>query len=154
VLSRYWLSVIFPKEFPMFRIALPHFVQFSVGTHRAAGVIAKAGAVRNADESKTLAGMLLAAALAALLVVADQLIEMWADGHLLLGWVALWTVTFAALALLAPPLRQLTSVLASAVTRWSNEAKERRIEEKMWEYASQDYRVMAEIQQAAARSQD
>jgi hypothetical protein len=40
------------------------------------------------------------------------------------------------------------------VTRWSNEAKERRIEEKMWEYASQDYRVMAEIQQAAARSQD
>jgi chromate transport protein ChrA len=154
VLSGYWLSVIFSKEFPMFRIALPHFVQFPAGPHRAAGVIAKAGSVRNVDESKTLAGMLLAAALAALLVVADQVIEMWADGHLLLGWVALWTVTFAALALLAPPLRQLTSALASAVTRWSNEAKARRMEEKMWEYASKDYRVMAEIQQAAARSRD
>lgn len=138
----------------MFRIALPHFVQFPAGAHRAAGAIAQAGAVRNVDESKTLAGMLLAAALAALLVVADQVIEMWADGHLLLGWVALWTVTFAVLALLAPPLRQLTSALASAVTRWSIDAKARRMEEKMWEYASQDYRVMAEIQQAAARGRD
>lgn len=138
----------------MFRIALPHFVQFPAGAHRATGAIAQAGAVRNVDESKTLAGMLLAAALAALLVVADQLIEMWVDGHLLLGWVALWTVTFAALALLAPPLRQLTSALASAVTHWSNEANARRMEEKMWEYASKDYRVMAEIQQAAARARD
>ena len=43
-------------------------------------------------------GMLLAAVLAALLVVADQLIETWVDGHLLLMWVALWTVTFTMLA--------------------------------------------------------
>src|SRR3990167_6223937 len=59
------------------------------------------------DNSRSLAGMLLAAVVAALLVVADQLIETWADGHLLVVWVALWSVAFAALALLAPPLRQL-----------------------------------------------
>jgi hypothetical protein len=58
------------------------------------------------------------------------------------------------LALLAPPLRQLSTAMASAVTRWSNEAKARRSEEQMWEYASKDYRIMAEIQQAAARSRD
>jgi hypothetical protein len=138
----------------MFRIALPHFVQFPAGAHRAAGVIAKNGSARGADESRTLAAMLLAAALAAFLVVADQLIEMWADGHLLLGWVALWTVTFAALALLAPPLRQLTGALASTLTRWSDEAKERRVEEAMWEYARKDHRIMAELQQARARGRD
>jgi len=138
----------------MSRIATQHFVHLTAGAQRAAAVIAKAGSVRSLDESRTLAGMLLAAALAALLVVADQLIEMWADGHLLLGWVALWTVTFAALALLAPPLRQFTSVLASAITRWSAAAKERRTEEDMWEYAGKDHRFMAELQQAQGRGQD
>ena len=48
----------------------------------------------DAEPSAPLAGMLLAAVLAALLVVADQLIETWANGHLLLVWVALWTVAF------------------------------------------------------------
>ena len=69
------------------------------------------------EASKPLAGKLLAAVMSALLVVADQLIETWANGHLLLVWVALWTVAFAALALLAPPLRQLANGLAQRVAR-------------------------------------
>lgn len=135
------------------RVALPHLVHFT-SSASVSGVSAQAGSGSKRDDSKTLAGMLLAAALAALLVVADQLIEAWADGHLLLGWVALWTVTFAALALLAPPLRQFTSAMAATMARRSREAKERRAEETMWEYACQDPRVMAELQHARARSQD
>lgn len=135
------------------RVALPHLVHFTSSAH-APSVTTRVGLGGKVDGSKTLAGMLLAAALAALLVVADQLIESWADGHLLVGWVALWTVTFAALALLAPPLRQLTGAMAVALARWSREAKERRMEETMWEYARQDPRVMAELQHARARSQD
>eukprot|EP01030_Chromulinospumella_sphaerica_P032877 gene32877-33678_t len=67
------------------------------------------------EASRTLSGMLLAAVLSALLVVADQVIDTWVDGHMLAAWVALWTVAFAALALLAPPLRKVSSGLASLI---------------------------------------
>lgn len=108
---------------------------------------------RDLDGSRTLAGMLLAAVLAALLVVADQVIDTWADGHLLAGWVALWTVTFAALALLAPPLRQLAGSTAALVARWSEATRQRRLEETMWEHAKHDPRIMAELQAARTRAQ-
>ena len=46
-------------------------------------------------EARGLATMLLAAVVAALVVVADRVIDNWADGHLLLAWVMLWVVVFA-----------------------------------------------------------
>jgi hypothetical protein len=113
------------------------------------------GSARKETEgSRTLAGMLLAAVLAALLVAADQVIDTWADGHLLAGWVALWTVAFAALALLAPPLRQVSTVMAAIFSSWALAAKLRRQEETMWEYARRDPRVMAELQSAWTRDRD
>ena len=69
------------------------------------------------EHSRALAGMLLAASMAALLVVADQLISAWTDGHLLVGWVTLWTLVFGALAVLASPLRQLSGNLAALIAR-------------------------------------
>jgi hypothetical protein len=108
-------------------------------------------ASKGAEGSRTLAGMLLAAAMAALLVVADQVIDTWADGHLLAGWVALWTVAFAALALLAPPLRQLSAAMALAIRQWARAAELRRQEEAMWAYAQQDPRTMAELTAACGR---
>lgn len=107
-----------------------------------------------AEGSRALAGMLLAAVLAALLVVADQVIDTWADGHLLAGWVALWTVAFAALALLAPPLRKLSSLASALIMRWVRASQEARMEEKMWEYAHRDPRIMAELRHAMQRSRD
>jgi hypothetical protein len=104
--------------------------------------------------SRTLAGMLLAAVLSALLVVAGQVIDTWTDGHLLAGWVALWTVAFAALALLAPPLRKMSSVASRLIMASVQAAKERRMEEKMWEYANRDPRIMAELQHAVMRSRN
>lgn len=47
-----------------------------------------------------LAALLLVGAVAALLVLADRLIDTWTDGHLFLAWVGLWLVIFAATALL------------------------------------------------------
>jgi hypothetical protein len=102
--------------------------------------------------SRTLAGMLLAAVLSALLVVAGQVIDTWTDGHLLAGWVALWTVAFAALALLAPPLRKMSTVASRLIVAAVQASKERRAEEKMWEYANRDPRIMAELQHAVMRS--
>lgn len=108
---------------------------------------------RGFDSSRTLAGMLLAAVVAALLVVADQLIETWADGHLLVVWVALWTIAFAALALLAPPLRLLADSAAVTLARWSKERAQRHSDEVIWLTAQQDYRVMQDLQMACLRSE-
>ena len=103
------------------------------------------------ENARPLAGMLLAAVMAALLVAADQVIDSWVDGHLLAAWVALWTVTFAALALLATPLRQVANTGARWLTGWNKARAERRAEEKMWELARHDPRVMMEIRLASLR---
>jgi hypothetical protein len=120
----------------------------------AAPAVQSASTARKTAGSRTLAGMLLAAVLSALLVVAGQVIDTWTDGHLLAGWVALWTVTFAALALLAPPLRKMSSVASRLISASLSAAKERRMEEKMWEYANRDPRIMAELQHAVMRSRN
>lgn len=106
------------------------------------------------DHSRTLAGMLLAAVVAALLVVADQLIETWADGHLLVVWVALWSVAFAGLALLAPPLRRLADVGGVALDRWSKARAQRRSDHAIWQIAQQDHRLMQELYAARLHSEN
>jgi len=132
------------KEFAMTRIV-----------HAPFGRTQKTATVRTAaattEHSRPLAGMLLTAVLAALLVAADQVIDSWSDGHLLAGWVALWTVTFAVLALLAPPLRQVCNTVANQMNAWRKAHAEQRAEEALWELARYDHRVMAEIRMAAAR---
>ena len=69
--------------------------------------------------TRTLAGMLLAAVVAAFVVVADQMMDTWADGHLLAAWVTLWAVAFAAArgAAMAPLARgvAMTSVALGVV---------------------------------------
>lgn len=95
--------------------------------------------------------MLLAAGMAALLVTADQVINSWTDGHMLAAWVALWTVTFAALAILATPLRKMSNSGAAWLNAYLQASRERREEAQMWELARHDHRVMAEIRMAAIR---
>lgn len=132
----------------MARIAQPLFASTS------SSVAAPTGLSKDTEGSRTLAGMLLAAVLAALLVVADQVIDTWADGHLLAGWVALWTVAFAALALLAPPLRKVTGAAAAIYSRWARAAALRRQDEIMWEHAKGDPRIMSELQVAWSRDNE
>ncbi len=103
------------------------------------------------EKSRPLAGMLLAAGMAALLVTADQVIDSWTDGHLLAAWVALWTVTFTTLAVLATPLRKMANAGAAWLTTYRKARAERRQEEEMWELARHDHRVMAEIRMASMR---
>ena len=137
----------------MARIVHPYFsprVAKTQGFDRPLGQVShKSGLIR----SRTLAGMLLAAVVAALMVVADQLIETWADGHLLVVWVALWTVAFTALALLAPPLRQLTGTAAALLARWETARAQQRSDNALWSFAQQDHRVMRDLQVASMRSE-
>ena len=108
-------------------------------------------AVETEEKARPLAGMLLAAGMAALLVTADQVINNWTDGHMLAAWVALWTVTFAALAILATPLRKIANAGAAWISAYQQANKERRQEAELWELARHDHRVMAEIRMASIR---
>jgi hypothetical protein len=106
------------------------------------------------DSSSTLAGMLVAAVVAAVLVVADQVIHTWADGQLLVGWVGLWVITFALLSYMAPSLRQMSSMAAGIARRWAGRRAARQAEDAMWALAQQDYRVLGELRAAQMRDLD
>ena len=138
------------KEFAMARYAQPEFLNLSPKPAEAIKAAVPGSEVMS-EGSKTLAGMLLAASLASLLVVADQVINTWSDGHLLAGWVALWTVAFAALAFMATPLRRISTMASRGLSAWWAAGKVRRQEEAMWEFARRDPRVMADLQAAITR---
>lgn len=125
---------------------MPRFADFDFST------AAPQATAAQGEASKTLAGVLLSAVVASLLVVADQVIENWADGHLLLGWVALWSLVFAGLAFFARPLRKASTAVASAVDAWFKAAAQARQDARMWEYACMDPRVMDELRAAAKRN--
>ena len=134
----------------MVRFAEPHLASASHDSGRSSQwMIGNRGAAL--DDSRTLAVMLLAMAMAALLVVADQLIDTWSDGHLLAAWVALWTVAFAGLALLAHPLRQAAAGVAGGFMRRMGAMRAAQAEARLWDMASHDPRVMEEIRAAMSR---
>jgi hypothetical protein len=98
--------------------------------------------------SRATASLLLSAVVSALLVAANQVVDTWSDGHLLAGWIALWTVAFAGLALLAGPIRMATSNMHAGFKNWVKAQKRAEQDRKLWEYALTDARVMADISRA------
>ncbi|HAX19085.1 MAG TPA: hypothetical protein DCY64_02235 [Hydrogenophaga sp.] len=106
------------------------------------------------DGARGLAALLLAAAVAALVVLADRLISTWADGHLFLAWVALWVVIFAGLALFAGTARNLAQRTLRSLDSWSATLAEARADMRLWEQARRDPRLMNELMQARMRDTD
>ena len=60
-----------------------------------------------------LSGLLMAAAMALVLVLADRLIALVPHRYALTGWVLLWSLVFVGLAISAAPLRRLTAHAAA-----------------------------------------
>jgi len=110
-------------------------------------------ATQSFEGARGLASLLLAAWVSTLVVVANQVIETWTDGHLLAAWIALWLVAFAGLALLAQPVRRFSHGLRPALLRWNQARQEARQTALMWQYAQIDPRLMADIQRAQAANE-
>jgi hypothetical protein len=106
------------------------------------------------DAAKGLSLMLLAAMASAMVVVADQLIDTWADGHLLAAWVALWAVGFAALAVFSGAARQLAVTAVDAFNAWSRRVAQTRADERFWAIAQTDPRVMADLRMVIQRNEE
>ncbi len=107
--------------------------------------------IRNFDGARAGATLLLSAVVSALLVVANQVIDSWSDGHLLAAWIVLWAVAFASLALLARPVRTLARDAMTSLAYWRNLRRQARDEAWLWEVARGDHRVVAEIRSAMSR---
>ncbi|MDR7152141.1 Ca2+/Na+ antiporter [Hydrogenophaga palleronii] len=103
------------------------------------------------ESARSLAVMLLAAVVAAMVVLADRLINTWADGHLFLAWVALWVVVFAGMALFASTARTIAQRTVRSLDGWSQTIARARADARLWNIAQSDPRLMQELQQALMR---
>jgi hypothetical protein len=96
---------------------------------------------------------LLLALVTVVMVVADQVMDSIAEGHLLMVWVGLWAVAFAALAFFAGAARQMAVRARASLDSWSSSLAEARADQRLWAIARQDARVMADLQAAQSRSE-
>jgi hypothetical protein len=96
--------------------------------------------------------MLLAAVVSSLLVVANQVVDTWTEGHLLAAWIILWVVAFAALALLAAPARRAAAAFRTAYLAWNERRIQEAQDQQYWQAALNDARLMADISRAMSAS--
>jgi hypothetical protein len=100
------------------------------------------------DATRAGASLLLAAIVAALMVVANQVVDTWTEGHLLAAWIVMWAVAFAAIALFAAPAKRAAASVRAGAKRWAAARKQAAEDEKLWDLALTDARVMADISRA------
>lgn len=132
----------------------PSFITQHQGVARIESAWSSARTLRRSfDGTRSLAFMLLAAMVSTLVVVADQLIDTWADGHLLAAWVAVWLVGFAGLALFAGAARRLAAAAIKAGNDWSARVAQSRADRRMWSIARSDPRVMSDLTAAMLRNE-
>ena len=100
-----------------------------------------------------MAALLLTAMVAAVLVVAYEVMDSVVEGHLLVLWIALWAIGFASLALFSGTARQVVVATRSALDGWALRQARARADQRLWRIAQSDSRVMADIQAAVTRSE-
>jgi hypothetical protein len=102
--------------------------------------------------SRALASLLLAAGVSALVVLADQLLDSWAERHELAAWLVLWGIAVAAIMLLRGITRVVARKAMTALDGWSAGVAQRRADERLWAMAQTDTRLMADLQAALDRN--
>lgn len=100
------------------------------------------------DGARGAASLLVAALVSALLVAANQMVDAWGDGHLVAGWMVLWAIAFTAPALLSAPARNAVVALRTARRAWMQARQREADDEKTWNAALHDARIMADLSRA------
>lgn len=103
--------------------------------------------------TRGLATLLLSAVAAAVMVVAYQVMDSVAEGHLMVIWVAMWAVAFAVLASFAGAARNLAVRIGAGLDAWSRSMAAARADARMWSVAQSDPRVMADLRIAVTRDE-
>ncbi|NQW95047.1 MAG: hypothetical protein HQ446_13655 [Polaromonas sp.] len=102
------------------------------GVARVESAIASALQIkRNFSTTRSLTMLLLSAMAAAVMVVAYQVMDSMADGHLLALWIGLWAVAFATLAAFASTARHLVVKAKTGLDAWSRNIATKRADERL-----------------------
>jgi hypothetical protein len=125
-----------------------------LGLRQAAPASVRPATAPRSFKARGLAALLLAGVVAAMVLVADHLVSTWADGHLFLAWVMLWVIVFAGFALFADTARTVARRTLAGLDQWAAARAQVRAEERLWDIARADPRVMAELVQARSRSEE
>ena len=96
--------------------------------------------------------LLLAAIVAAVLVIANEVIDAWTEGHLLVAWIAMWAVAFAAMAMLATPTKHAAKTIKASFAQWQAVRRQAAADRALWQLAQSDSRVMADLTCAMSRA--
>lgn len=116
------------------------------GASRAWGTLKKSFA-----SGRGLTLVVLAAVVALMVLVADRLVDTWADEHLFAAWVALWTLIFATLAVFAPVAKSVIDSGLKELGAWRERSAAAHAEAAFLDTAQSDPRVMAELRAAILR---
>ncbi len=108
-------------------------------------------AKKSVASTRGMTTLLLAAVVAGLVLLADQLVDTWADDHLFAAWVALWTLLFATLAVFAPVIKRGLDQVSLEWTAWRGKVAEARSEAAFLASAYNDPRVMEDLRAAILR---
>jgi ABC-type multidrug transport system fused ATPase/permease subunit len=103
--------------------------------------------------TRGLAKLLLSAVVAAVMVVAYQVMDSVAEGHLLVIWTAMWAIAFVALALFAGTAVRFAAQIRAGFDVWSQQSAQKSADERLLRTARSDPRVMADLQAAITRSE-
>jgi hypothetical protein len=100
-----------------------------------------------------LAALLLTSVVAAVLVVAYEVMDSVVEGNLLVMWMALWAMAFTGLALYSGTIRSLVASTKAGLDSWALGQAKARADERLWVIAKSDTRVMADLNAAITRQQ-
>lgn len=106
---------------------------------------------RGFSGSRGLSTLLLSAMAAAVMVVAYQVMDSVAEGHMLVVWMALWAVAFMVLAVFASATRTLAVSIIGGLDSWSRAVADAKADQRLWAIARTDARVMNDLQSAMTR---
>jgi len=132
----------------------PQYSNVHPGVERVESAIEGAMQLRHRWSSFSgLAALLLTSVVAAVLVVAYEVMDSVIDGNLLVMWMALWALAFVGLAFYSGTIRNIVSGSKAGLDRWAHSQAKARADERLWVIAKSDSRVMADLHSAITRQQ-
>lgn len=141
------------------KTTLTHFVQPDfplehAGAARITRALGRAGrALSRLGSPAGMASVLMIAGLSALIVVAEQVVSAWTDGHLLAAWIALWLIVFGLLAAFSDAIRAWPLQWQDHMQARQQAAAQRAQDRHTWAAALADPRLMADLDCALLRAE-
>lgn len=134
--------------------AQPDFPIEHAGAARVTHALGWAGrAFSKLGSAAGMVSVLLIAALSALIVVAEQIVSAWTDGHLLAAWIALWLIVFGLLAAFSEAIRAWPLQWQDRMQARQQAAAQRAQDRHTWAAALADPRLMADLDCAFLRAE-